>query len=76
MKLTPTQLKHLKWLIDHGGSAYIADGHLIASGNESESKIGSTWLYLVAHGLLEGKEGRIVVTDFGRRHADPLSRKR
>jgi hypothetical protein len=61
MKLTDSQRKHLHWLIDRGGSAYIANGYLTASGEDCPSKIGPTWLYLVAHGL---------------RHADSLSRKR
>lgn len=66
-KLSETQHEWLEWLHRNGGSGYIEKQWVIAQGNKSLFGSAISFLNLVAKGAIEGKDGRLVITDYGRR---------
>ena len=66
MTLTKEQLKWLKWLYDNGESGWLDQyGRVIANGANSHQGSQVSWLNLVTKGLLEGREGRLHITQAG-----------
>lgn len=69
MKLTQAQQKRLTWLTDQGGEGVVDRyGRVVAGGEECHPGAYPVWLRLIAHGLIEGKRGRLFVTEYGRAH--------
>jgi len=72
MKLTDAQTEKLEWLHKQGGSGYLdKHGRMVAGGDHMPQGCWPAWLNLVAHGLIAGGDGRIELTDYGRRHVTP-----
>jgi hypothetical protein len=72
MELTDAQRINLEWLHRQGGSGYLDRyGRLVAGGETKDQGCWSTWLRLVAWGLVSGSEGRLALTDKGREQAVP-----
>ena len=71
-KLTPTQRRALKIIVDAGGGALAKNGTVLCAGGTGEEFDGGppvhslTWLRLVAMGLIMGDGGRLVPTVLGR----------
>ncbi len=62
-KLTETQQRALKWLNEHNGSGILDRyGRLVAGGEVATQFHPTTWLRLVATGLVNGHEGRLSLT--------------
>ncbi len=73
MKLSPAQHKALAWLQQQGGSGVVtAYGRILAGRVEWPQGSFPAWLRLIADGLVAGGAGRISVTEYGRRHLNPL----
>ncbi len=69
MKLTDAQNEKLGWLHKQGGSGYLdKHGRVVAGGDYMPQGCWPAWLNLVAHGLIAGGDGRLTITDYGRRH--------
>jgi hypothetical protein len=71
MKLSKAQFTWLKWLHDNGGSGYLDSHKVIAGGEPSTFGSAISFLRLVVAGAIEGKDGRLVITDYGRRLLTP-----
>ena len=72
MKLTDAQHEKLLWLHKHGGSGYLdKHGRVVAGGEHMPQGCWPAWLNLIAHGLISGGDGRLTITECGRRHAEP-----
>lgn len=72
MKLTEAQHEKLAWLHQRGGSGYLDKfGRLVAGGEYLPQGCWPAWLNLVANGLISGADGRLTITDYGRRHLTP-----
>lgn len=72
MKLTDAQNEKLEWLHKQGGSGYLdKHGRMVAGGDHMPQGCWPAWLNLVAHGLIAGGDGRLTITDYGRRHMAP-----
>lgn len=72
MKLTDAQSEKLEWLHKQGGSGYLdKHGRMVAGGDHMPQGCWPAWLNLVAHGLISGGDGRLTITDYGRRHMAP-----
>jgi len=72
MKLTDAQNEKLEWLHTQGGSGYLdKHGRMVAGGDHMPQGCWPVWLNLVAHGLIAGGDGRLTITDYGRRHMAP-----
>lgn len=72
MDLTDTQLRNLRWLVQHGGSGYLDRyGRLVAGGEVGSQGSWVSWMNLLSKGCIAGGEGRITVTEYGMRHAKP-----
>lgn len=65
--LTNGQRSWLLWLHEHGGSGYLDKDRVIAAGCRSGYGSSITFLHLVIKGAVEGKDRRLVITDYGRR---------
>jgi hypothetical protein len=72
MKLTDSQDRYLRWLVNHGGSGYL-DKHsrVVAGGEVIPQGAWPSWMHLLAKGLITGGDGRITVTEYGMRYAHP-----
>lgn len=67
--LTPHQARALRWLHRSGGSGVIDRYGRVVAGGEPVMGDGRTWLFLLALGLVSGADGRVALTDLGRRKA-------
>ncbi len=64
--LTPSQVRALRWLADHGGSGVIDQyGRVVASGEIAKFD-GSTWLRLASINFIDGGDARLSLSDAGR----------
>ena len=62
MSLTKAQIRAVKWLNERGGSGVLDRyGRLVAGGEVASSVHPTTWLRLVAAGIIQGREGRLSV---------------
>lgn len=69
MKLTDAQEKRLKWLQGQGGEGVVDKfGRVLAGGETAPQGASPAWLKLIAFGLIEGRRGRLFVTEYGRAH--------
>jgi len=69
MILSDAQYEKLSWLHKQGGSGCIdKHGRVVAGGEHMPQGCWKAWLNLVAFGMVDGSDGRITVTDYGRRH--------
>ncbi len=60
IKLTKAQVRAVKWLQERGGSGVLDRyGRLVAAGEVATSVHPTTWLRLVAGGMLSGQNGRL-----------------
>ena len=71
MNLTKSQFFWLGWVQRNGGIAH-CDRGMVAAGNERSSNASAiSFLNLVCKGALEAKDGKLVLTDYGRRLLTP-----
>lgn len=72
MKLTKTQHYYLD-LLDKSGGVCQCEGLAVRIG-EQKSSTGAaiSFLNLVANGAIEGKAGKLLITDYGRRLLRPF----
>lgn len=69
MKLTEAQERNLRWLISQGGDGIVDKyGRVSAEGETAPQGSFPAWLKMIAYGLIEGKRGRLFVTEYGRAH--------
>lgn len=67
MTLSDRQIDWLNWLYTHGGVGY-CKGQLVHAGEaRSNSASAISFLNLVAKGAIEGRDGALRLTDYGRR---------
>lgn len=63
---TADQQRHLRWLIEKGGSGYIDRyGRVVAGGEVRNQGTFVSWLKLLSYGHIAGSNDRIFVTDLG-----------
>jgi hypothetical protein len=74
MKLSTAQDSNLRWLAGHGGRA-ILKGEKLYSGPVPCRGNPVGWLHLVAKGLVDGADGELRITDYGRRVLNPLEKR-
>jgi hypothetical protein len=70
VKLTDTQQRWLKWLYDNGGRCY-PKGQCLAidpdKGVKTNTGAAISFCNLAAKGMIEGQNGYLVITEYGRR---------
>lgn len=74
MKLTVAQYNWLKWFKEHGGLGIVRASRVCCGddpSNQSNTSASLPFLALVAHGAVEGHEGKLRITQYGLRLVDP-----
>lgn len=72
MNLSKTQFGYLKWVADEGkGAVWLEKGGVTCGGIRTSNASAISFLNLVVHGALEAKDGKLVITDYGRRLLTP-----
>lgn len=73
MLLTSTQFHWLQWLAKHGGKAvpYGLKIRIVGSEEETNASASVSFIHLVAKGAIAGINGRLEITDYGRRLLKP-----
>lgn len=71
MNLTKAQFGYLQWIEREGGVATLERGGVVCGDTKSSNASAISFLNLVAKGALEGKDGKLVITDYGRRLLTP-----
>lgn len=71
MKLSATQHAYLQWLHDNGGRAELRGAYLIAGSKKTNCQASLPFLHLCQKGAIEGKDGYLQITDYGRRLLTP-----
>lgn len=71
MSLTKAQFGYLQWIDREGGMATLERGGVVCGGNKSSNASAISFLNLVVKGALEAKDGKLVITDYGRRLLTP-----
>lgn len=73
MNLTKSQLQWLEWMSRNGGVATLERGGVVCGdGGKTPNASSISFLNLVAKGAIEGKDGKLVITDYGRRVLSPF----
>ena len=65
--LTNAQWHWLQWLYKHGGVAKLRGAHVVIGEQKSNSAASLAFLNLVAKGAVEGSNGELRITDYGKR---------
>lgn len=73
MNLTKAQMGYLEWIAREGGVATLERGGVVVGGVKSANAAAISFLNLVVKGALEGKDGKLVITDYGRRVVSPFT---
>lgn len=71
VNLTKAQFGYLQWIGREGGVATLERGAVCCGGNKSSNASAISFLNLVVKGALEAKDGKLVITDYGRRLLTP-----
>lgn len=71
MNLTKAQMGYLEWIAREGGEATLERGGVVCGGNRSSNASAISFLNLVVKGALAAKDGKLVITDYGRRLLTP-----
>lgn len=71
MTLTKSQHQYLAWLQQGGGVAHLERGAVVCGGEKTANASAISFLNLVVKGALEAKDGKLVITDYGRRLLTP-----
>lgn len=66
MTITPEQIKWLRWLKEHGGSAFMDSyGRLVAMGETSLQGAQISWLNLICKGYITVQDEHFIITSKG-----------
>lgn len=71
MTLTKSQFGYLQWIAREGGVATLERGGVTCGDIRTSNASAISFLNLVAKGALEGKDGKLTITDYGRRLLSP-----
>jgi hypothetical protein len=78
VRLSDAQHRNLAWLMANGGKGWLIGEKVYYSprteGHRPCPGAPAAWLHLVARGMVEGSDGTLRITDYGRRQLNPLAR--